>query len=344
MAEAKTPLALWLVAIALCSAGSFYLGTQWRSEPPLQPSAAVETVRPEQRRPAEIPARTPATHVGAQIDAAIRAGQRFEAITLLEQLTASEPAATERRMLLADLYAETAQPRRAISEYLAVRNLSLDPQVLSRARTRIDALLADLHNRFTEGWSADPVRVVAEAIDFFQSTANQESNYDLHRYYLALWLLRQDDLTSAERLLREMGQNGVSQAQIDTLQNQITQRTSSLPIERRGGVLQTSMQVTTPVSEAELQMLIDTGATITAVTVTKLRRLGAVKSERSIHAQTANGVVELDLYRLERLVAGPLELENVLVAGLKDGPAQADGLLGLDILGLLPQPLLPVEN
>ena len=299
------------------------------SSAPASQANQLETARPRVSDPAR-----------ARLQQTLADERWFDAIEVLDELLIADPGNLEHRFLLATLYERTRQPLAAISQYLAIRATSLELSDLDRARRGIDRLLADNHAQFSEAWSVDPARVGAEATEFFQSTANQEPNYDLHRWYLAQWLVRTDDVTSAERLAREMGYAGVSENQLDELMASIETRQSTLPITQQHGVLQTILTISTPNQTADIELLVDTGATMTAISISTLNRLGAERTGRSIHAQTANGMVELPLYKLRRLSGGPIDLENVLVAGLYDHPAGSQGLLGLDIIGLLPEPLI----
>jgi clan AA aspartic protease (TIGR02281 family) len=86
---------------------------------------------------------------------------------------------------------------------------------------------------------------------------------------------------------------------------------------------------------SELRFLIDTGATMTGLSESRLKALGAVLIEEGIRVQTANGVVPLPVYRLRELRLGALVLEDLNVLGFAELPRRADGLLGMDVLSKL---------
>ena len=65
----------------------------------------------------------------------------------------------------------------------------------------------------------------------------------------------------------------------------------------------------------EFRFLIDTGATMTGLAESRLRALGADLIEQGIRVQTANGVVELPVYRLQELKVGALVLNDLAVLG-----------------------------
>eukprot|EP00752_Nemacystus_decipiens_P018081 g16213.t1 len=153
------------------------------------------------------------------------------------------------------------------------------------------------------------------------------------------WLIRNGDLETADRLLRETGLNGVSQAELAQAKADLALRRETLPVRRHGGALLTDISVMTEVDSAELTMVLDTGATLTAINLLRLRELGAERTPHSVQAQTANGAIELPIYRLDSVQVGALTLRRVPIAALLEPLAFGDGLLGLDILDQLPQPL-----
>ncbi len=71
---------------------------------------------------------------------------------------------------------------------------------------------------------------------------------------------------------------------------------------------------------------------MTGLAESRLESLGARRIEEGIRVQTASGVVELPVYRLEALSLGTLVLHDVAVLGFTDLPRGADGLLGMDVL------------
>ena len=84
-----------------------------------------------------------------------------------------------------------------------------------------------------------------------------------------------------------------------------------------------------------IQFLIDTGATMTGLAESRLKSLGASLVQQGIRVQTANGIVELPVYRLRELRVGALVLKDMAVLGFADLPRGADGILGMDVLSRL---------
>ena len=82
-----------------------------------------------------------------------------------------------------------------------------------------------------------------------------------------------------------------------------------------------------------LSLLIDTGASITAVRGRLAERLGLdARNAPRIRLQTANGVVRAPLTRVDRFAIADLALENFELALLPDSAGEGDGLLGMNYL------------
>jgi hypothetical protein len=267
----------------------------------------------------------------------IDGGRYFAAIEQALLNLASAPDDFHLRFTLAGLYNQTHQFDGAISELLVIRSLSLNAEELSRARREIDLIIRSAHDRFTTS------RNRHEAISFFERQTVQEPSYDLHRYFLAKWLLTSGETSSAERLIRELGLTGVTSHEREELQKELTRLQSTLPITRQGSAMYADVEVTTPTGTATLTLLVDTGATMTAVSQFQLRELGATRTPHRVQAQTANGSIDVAVYELLSISGGPLTLDHFLVGALADLPNHVDGLLGLDFLDQLPVPIVNVQ-
>ena len=323
---------LWVLSLVLAGYVGLRIGISQG-----QPDATTDTMPGiPGHQPAAQPPPTvePAPDRLQELNALEASNQLFAAIDLANQLLDIEPDNYALRFRLAALYRETQQPMPAISQLLTIRALSLNSDELAQARRAIDLITAETDQSF------DQRNAVAEAIRFFEDVLVQEPSHDRHRMYLIRWLIRAEDLATAQRVLDETGLAGITQTELDSLQTLVTQRSNQLPVRRQGGAMFTDVYVTTDANVHRLTMLLDTGATLTAISLQKLRAIGARRTPHSVHAQTANGTVELPIYHLMELQAGPLTLNNVNVAALNEGLTQADGLLGLDILDQMPTPLL----
>lgn len=86
-----------------------------------------------------------------------------------------------------------------------------------------------------------------------------------------------------------------------------------------------------------LKLLIDTGASMTAVSRDSFNTLNAsgdaVEQEKRVF-RTANGLVQAAVFLVPELVLGPYRLENTQIAVIEfDASRGIDGLLGMNILG-----------
>ena len=133
----------------------------------------------------------------------------------------------------------------------------------------------------------------------------------------------------------ETGLVGVEQAEIDLLLGEIELARTALPVEREAGAMYTAATARGASQGREFRFLIDTGATMSGLAESRLQSLGASLIEQGIRVQTANGVVELPVYRLRELRVGALVLRDLAVLGFADLPRGADGILGMDVLSRL---------
>ena len=317
----------WLVSLSVTGYAGFQLGMEYAetaalSAPvttPPAPAKAAVAQEPAQRDP---------------LQDLISVGRYFAAIELVSSRLAQFPGDIDLRFSLADLYERTHQFDAAISELLTIRSLSLDEAALSHARRQIDQIVRGANDRFRAQ------RSTAEAISFFERQTVQEPSYDLHRYFLAKWLLQSRDTETAERIIRELGLNGITSIEREALRAELAQSRSTLPVRRDGNSIYADVEVTTPTGQTTLTLIVDTGASLTAISHYRLREIGATRTPHRVTAQTANGTVEVPVYELQAISGGPLTLDYFLVGSLTELPDHVDGLLGLDFLDQLPVPIV----
>lgn len=81
------------------------------------------------------------------------------------------------------------------------------------------------------------------------------------------------------------------------------------------------------------RLLLDTGASITALSSELIRRLNLEPTGKSIQLSTANGLTIAKLYQVNSLSLGRLTLQNMIIAEIDLGQRREfDGLLGTDAL------------
>ena len=273
------------------------------------------------------------THVSKdfdKLDQLVNANRYFDAIEVAKTMIAVEPSNMQVRFQLADLLDRTSQPRAAIAELLAIRSLSLRSSELAQARQSIDAIVETANQQFKSSNNA------MQAKAFFEDLLVLDPSYDRHRWNLLHWLIKEREIDTAQRLFNETGLAGITQAERDLIEQQLTRFGTTLETRREAGVIFADVLATTVHKVVKLNMLLDTGASHTAISLSKLRELGARRTPDIVNVQTANGKVKLPIYELEQLNAGPLTLKNVAVVALTESLPHADGLLGLDVLDQLP--------
>ena len=267
-----------------------------------------------------------------RLAALIENNRYFPAIELIQDMIDRKPSDMALRFQLAGLLQQTGQRRAAIAELLAIRSLSLESSDLIAARQHIDAISKAAHETFKSAGQT------ATASGFFEDLQILEPSHDRHRWYLAMWLITAGDLQGAQRLLDETGLSGITQAEKDQVQQLLTQTATTLDIHRKDGAMFADVVASTEHKVLQLNMVLDTGATLTAISLDKLRELGARRTPHIVTVQTANGTVKLPIYEVAQFEAGPLSLTNLQVVALTSPLPQADGLLGLDVLDQLPTP------
>jgi len=138
-------------------------------------------------------------------------------------------------------------------------------------------------------------------------------------------------------VFREVGYVGVTEADRAALAREFRVAEAPLPFERVGSGYYADATVGVRRGERPLRLLVDTGATVTGIAADVLDRLGAERLDRGARVGTASGTVLMPTYRLRSLKIGDLEVGEMVVLGLPTAPADADGLLGMDVLDQLPK-------
>lgn len=267
-------------------------------------------------------------------EALVSEGRPYEALAVLTAyLENTHAQASERHsralFLLSDLKQMTGEVELALEPLLEILRYPPSQATADRARQRLKLLINAREQQLIN--ASDLVGLVS----YFEYLVRAEPGFDGHRLKLARWLLKSGEAEAAERVVRETGLVGVEQAEIDALRSEIELVRTALPVEREGGAMYTGATAEGTRHKGEFRFLIDTGATMTGLAESRLQALGASMIEKGIRVQTANGVVELPVYRLTKLRIGALVLEEVAVLGFADLPRGADGILGMDVLGRL---------
>lgn len=155
-----------------------------------------------------------------------------------------------------------------------------------------------------------------------QEQSDEETDYDNEQYV---------DHNSAETTDWDLRwQELVVDSEPDNTQH--TSRTTPVKIIRNQVIVPVKIRLKR--KEVELNLLLDTGASITLLHQQGIERLNVVKT-RSRRAKVADGsIVAIEVAKMTELTVGPISLQNIPVAILenKSRRLQFDGLLGTDVL------------
>jgi len=105
-----------------------------------------------------------------------------------------------------------------------------------------------------------------------------------------------------------------------------------VPLQRLG----TSLIADVKIRHRNVRLLLDTGASITALDNGVIKTLRLRPTGQSINLNTANGVTRAQLYKAENIQLGQFNLKGHTIAGIELGSNnQFSGLLGTDVLNSL---------
>ena len=108
----------------------------------------------------------------------------------------------------------------------------------------------------------------------------------------------------------------------------------AIPLQRQG----TNLIANVGIGSRSVALLLDTGASITALDNRLIEKLGLAPTGQVIRLSTANGVRTARLYNVRQMQLGRFRLRNHTVAGIDLGRTGAfSGLLGTDLLNNLSQ-------
>ncbi len=263
----------------------------------------------------------------------LSAGRQREAIELLSAYVHSEPGDVQAQFLLSDGWQMYAEWRRALEPLFSVLRVPPTPADAVEARRRSQLLINAREQQLIN--TGD----FAGLVSFFQWLTRAEPDYDGHRLSLVRWLLRSDDVAAAERLFKETGNVGITEEARRSVAEEIAVRRSSIPVAREGSALYTSVSLAGGRGQprSSLRLLIDTGASMTSLSVQALEKLNAQRLGHRLEVRTANSSLEADVYRVFDLQVGDVSIGDIDVLALPDLPPGLNGLLGMDVLDRFPK-------
>jgi len=132
---------------------------------------------------------------------------------------------------------------------------------------------------------------------------------------------------------------GVTEAARRSVAEEIAVRRRSIPLEREGAALYTSVKLAGGAGQPRrsLRLLIDTGASMTSLSVQVLQELNAQRLGHRLEVRTANSSLEADVYRVFDFQVGEVHIGDIDVLALPELPPGVNGLLGMDVLNQFPK-------
>ena len=186
--------------------------------------------------------------------------------------------------------------------------------------------------------------------DLYQKLYDHHPDVARFQLELAMSYFRLEDTISSQALLEplqydpELG--GVAKKALAAIQQQTVPEGSPtnpspdnrnkiiVPLVRAGN----SFIVTTQINNRKFKLLLDTGASITALSQSAIYALNLQPSGRKIQLNTANGTRTSDLYSTNSVKLGRLSVSGLVVAGIEmESHSGFDGLLGTDLLNSIDQ-------
>ena len=244
--------------------------------------------------------------------------------------------------LLSNALAELNDWPNALNALLKSSLLESDPDALVQKRVSLARIAAQLKQNYLN--NNDTIRVQ----DLYQTLYDSHPGFTLFQFELALAQLRLGDIRSAKNLLSaikydpELG-NAV-QEQLAQIALQEQQKEQSIVEQKKQPAPQTgvvvpltragnSFLVGSKINGRQTQLLLDTGASITALAPDVIQQLNLTATGEIIRLSTANGITESPLYLAKRIQLGQITVKNLVVAEIELGNTDRfKGLLGTDLL------------
>jgi clan AA aspartic protease (TIGR02281 family) len=230
--------------------------------------------------------------------------------------------------VLADIYWQLGRAEDALLSLFEILDYPPSEAVAEITRDRILTL------QRTHAAGLSQRREFRSLVAFYGLLLDLDPNNDDYRLARAEWLAQVGEFGRAADLLGEVG--AARSDEVADLSARIGLLQAGIPVERQGDRLIAEVVI----ANQSVRMLVDTGATMTSLSLTTLRRLGARRTGRSAKVVTAAGVITAPVFLLDELVVGEQTFSNHPVLGLELGDAGVAGLLGMDVLATTGLPRL----
>jgi clan AA aspartic protease (TIGR02281 family) len=261
---------------------------------------------------------------------------------LLQGLLVVDYRDVEARLLLAEGYKRQQDLPAAIDQLYEARGYAWRSEMLQRITGRIRAMVVELATTLQS--SNDQNALLA----LYQHLIQLEPDYSPWYMELATTQLALDDTAAARSTLQLVAQDPDVGVQAQALLMKLSvafagaqgagsrapvpEAAVGVPLKRSGNHFIVAAR---PASGRRIQLLVDTGASLTIFTPAVLEQRGIRYQDTGRRAvfDTANGPVEGPVYRLDSLAVGDWQVSPLEIGVLNLGSLSGvDGLLGMNFL------------
>jgi clan AA aspartic protease (TIGR02281 family) len=260
---------------------------------------------------------------------------------LLQQFLLTAHRDVEARLLLAEAYQGQGDLLAAIDQLYEARGYAYRPAMLQRISERSRSLVAELAQSLKRKDDHSAL------LELYQHLIQLEPDHAPWFMGLAAAQLALDDTEAARRSLLLVAQDPQVGAQAQVMLTELGVALAGvqgagpwdtatgivgIPLQRSGNHFVVQAR---PADGRSIQLLIDTGASLTIFTPGVLEQRGIRYQDtgRSGSFNTANGPVEAPIYTLEALAVGDWRVTQLDVGVMDLGTgAGVDGLLGMNFL------------
>ena len=271
----------------------------------------------------------------------ISAGRHSLAEQLLQKFLLTAYRDVEARVLLAEAYQGQGDILAAIDQLYEARGYAYRPVMLQRISERIRSIVAELAQSLKR--KHDDSALLA----LYQHLIQLEPDHAPWFMGLAAAQLALDDTEAARRSLLLVAQDPDVGAQAQSMLSELSvafagmkgaepwdavTEVVGIPLQRSGNHFIVEAR---PADGRSIQLLIDTGASLTIFTPGVLEQRGIRYQDagRSGTFNTANGPVEAPIYTLDTLAVGDWHVRQLDIGVMDLGAGTGvDGLLGMNFL------------
>jgi len=229
-------------------------------------------------------------------------------------------------LLQAELLEQSGQTRIAASAYYELADqpsLDNDEPLQSKARELAITALDELQNQ--QDWTG--------ALQFLDELLWREPEYPPYVMALVKVHMVRGDMQQAQLHLDRLAASTGFEEEIGRLaeQMQLAQQPSSTQLALSAQRNHLLVPITLGGAQ-QLQLMLDTGASLSVINEQRLSELPNAQFLRSVTMNTAGGKTQADVYQINDIQIGPYALASAEFAVLPLVDISGDGLLGMNIL------------